>query len=127
MTRTAASFISCDRRSPGFLSRRISTPGQEVRADQMLANATQLYAPLFVVSDPAHLWVQLDVAESDLGSLRPGEALRVHSRAYPDKVFDGTLEKIGDSLDPATRTVQVRGSVANPDKLLKAEMYVSNT
>jgi len=114
-------------RSPlaGMLVEKNINSGQEVRADQMLANATQLFAPLFVVSDPAHLWVQLDVAESDLGSLQPGQALRIHSRAYPDKVFDGILQNIGDSLDPATRTVEVRGSVANPDKLLKAEMYVT--
>jgi cobalt-zinc-cadmium efflux system membrane fusion protein len=114
-------------RSPlaGVLVEKNINPGQEVRADQMLANATQLFAPLFVVSDPTHLWVQLDVAESDLGSLQPGQTLRIHSRAYPDTVFDGILQKIGDSLDPATRTVQVRGSVANPDKLLKAEMYVT--
>ena len=32
---------------------------------------------------------------------------------------------IGASLDPATRTVRVRGSVANTDGDLKAEMYVT--
>ena len=35
------------------------------------------------------------------------------------------MDKIGDTMDPATRTVKVRGLVANPDKLLKAEMYVA--
>src|SRR5581483_3298865 len=43
----------------------------------------------------------------------------------PNQAFEGTLENIGDSLDPATRTVKVRGVVNNPDKLLKAEMYVT--
>lgn len=114
-------------RSPlaGVLVEKNINPGQEVRADQMLANATQLYAPLFVVSDPTRLWIQLDVAEQDLGSLQPGQVLHIYSRAYPDKVFDGVLESIGDSLDPTTRTVKVRGAVNNPDKLLKAEMYVT--
>jgi len=27
-------------------------------------------------------------------------------------------------MDPATRTVKVRGTINNPDRLLKAEMYV---
>jgi cobalt-zinc-cadmium efflux system membrane fusion protein len=99
-------------------------PGQEVRSDQMLANAPNLFAPLFVVSDPTRLWLQLDVAESDLQALQPGMQLRVYSQAFPDRMFSGAVEMIGDSLDPATRTVQVRGYVGNPDKLLKAEMYV---
>jgi cobalt-zinc-cadmium efflux system membrane fusion protein len=113
-------------RSPlaGVLVERSINPGQEVRADQMLANATQLYAPLFVVSDPTKLWLQLDVAESDLSSLQPGQALRIASKAFPEKYFDGTVNNIGAELDPATRTVKVRGTVSNPDKLLKAEMYV---
>jgi cobalt-zinc-cadmium efflux system membrane fusion protein len=113
-------------RSPvaGVVVDRNINPGQEVRSDQMLANAPNLFAPLFVVSDPTRLWLQLDVAESDLQALQPGQPLRVYSQAYPDRVFSGVVQVIGDSLDPATRTVQVRGVVDNPDKLLKAEMYV---
>lgn len=113
-------------RSPvaGVVVERNINPGQEVRSDQMLANAPNLFAPLFVVSDPTRLWLQLDVAESDLQSLQPGQPLRVFSQAYPGRVFSGVVQFIGDSLDPATRTVQVRGVVDNPDKLLKAEMYV---
>jgi cobalt-zinc-cadmium efflux system membrane fusion protein len=113
-------------RSPvaGVVVEKNINPGQEVRSDQMLANAPNLFAPLFVVSDPTRLWLQLDVAESDLQALQPGQQLRVHSQAFPGRVFSGEVEVIGDSLDPATRTVQVRGYVGNPEKLLKAEMYV---
>ncbi len=99
-------------------------PGQELRPDMMLGNVPQTYNPLFVVSDPTSLWLQLDVAETDLSSVRTGMPLRISSKAFPDKVFDGTLERIGDAMDPATRTVKVRGVVRNPDSLLKAEMYV---
>jgi cobalt-zinc-cadmium efflux system membrane fusion protein len=108
----------------GVLVEKNINPGQEVRPDQMLANAPNLFAPLFVVSNPSKLWLQLDVAESDLHALQPGQQLRIYSQAFPDKVFDGTVAVIGDALDPATRTVKVRGVVNNPDKLLKAEMYV---
>jgi cobalt-zinc-cadmium efflux system membrane fusion protein len=99
--------------------------GQELRPDMMLGNVPQTFNPLFTVSDPTKLWLQVDVAEADLPSLEPGQSLRVRCNAFPEKVFDGTMEKIGDTLDPATRTVKVRGAVANPDKLLKAEMYVT--
>ena len=100
-------------------------PGQELRPDLMLANAVPLLAPQFVVSDPRQLWVSLDVAETDLAALRPGQELRVLSRAYPDTVFRGRLNLVGNALDPATRTVKARGSVDNSDGRLKAEMYVT--
>jgi cobalt-zinc-cadmium efflux system membrane fusion protein len=100
-------------------------PGQELRPDMMLGNVAQIFNPLFTVSDPTKLWLQVDVTEGDLPSLEPGQSLSVRCNAFPDKIFPGTVEKIGDTFDPATRTIKVRGSVANPDKLLKAEMYVT--
>jgi cobalt-zinc-cadmium efflux system membrane fusion protein len=112
-------------RVAGVLVEKNINPGQEVRADQMLANAPNLFAPLFVVSDPTRLWIQLDVSESDLPNLRAGQTLRVYSKAFPGKIFDGAVENIGAAMDPNTRTVKARGTVNNPDKLLKAEMYVT--
>jgi membrane fusion protein, heavy metal efflux system len=113
-------------RSPikGVLVDKNINPGQELRADLMLANAPNLFAPNFVVSDPTKLWLQLDVAESDLPSLLPGQRLEIHSRSFPDKTFGGVVDRIGATMDPNTRTIKVRGVVENPDKLLKAEMYV---
>ncbi len=69
--------------------------------------------------------MQLDATELDIAELHPGEPLQIHSRAFPDRSFVGKLCYIGDSLDPATRTVKARGWVENPDGLLKAEMYVA--
>lgn len=114
-------------RSPlaGVLVEKNINPGQELRADLMLANAPNLFAPNFVISDPARLWLQLDVPEAGLASLQRGRPLRIYStNALPGKVFEGMIDKIAASLDPATRAIKVRGVVNNPDKLLKAEMYV---
>ena len=105
-------------RSPiaGVVVDRAINPGQEVRTDSQ--------TPLFTVSDPTRLWVFLDVTERDVPHVRKGMALAVRSAAWPDRVFHGTIEVVGDTLDPATRTVKARGRLANPDRLLKAEMYV---
>ncbi|MGA2245085.1 MAG: efflux RND transporter periplasmic adaptor subunit [Verrucomicrobiota bacterium] len=99
-------------------------PGQELRADMMLGNVPQTFNSLFTVSDPARLWLQLDVPEAELSALATGQKLIVHCEAFPGRVFDGLVDNIGDTLDPSTRTVKVRGLVANPNELLKAEMYV---
>ncbi|MDQ6632781.1 MAG: efflux RND transporter periplasmic adaptor subunit [Verrucomicrobiota bacterium] len=99
--------------------------GQEVRPDAMMSNVPQYAQPLFVISDPSTLWLQLDVSEQEMALLKPGQKLRVQSRAYPEKFFEGRIEIIGDSLEANTRTVKVRAVVDNSERLLKAEMYVS--
>jgi cobalt-zinc-cadmium efflux system membrane fusion protein len=109
----------------GDLVEKNINPGQELRADLMLANAPNLFVPLFVVSDPTTLWLQLDVTEPDLTVLQPGQELQVHCLAFPGKVFAGTVGNIGATMDSSTRTLKVRGIVRNPEKLLRAEMYVS--
>jgi len=109
----------------GILVERNVTPGQEVRPDQMLANAPQFTAPLFVVTDPARLWILIDAAETDLPHLRPGCPFTFTSRGFPGQEFKGTIDVVSQSIDPNTRTVKVRGTVDNPRRLLKAEMFVS--
>jgi cobalt-zinc-cadmium efflux system membrane fusion protein len=105
-------------RSPvdGTVVDRVINPGLEVRTDAQ--------TPLFVISDPTRLWVFLDVTERDISRVRPGLNLVLRSNAYPERRFDGKLDLLGDTLDAATRTVKARGSLRNPDRLLKAEMYV---
>ena len=109
----------------GTLVEKNINPGQEIRADAMLGYVPGTYQPLFTVSDPTRLWLLLDATELDMTKLKAGQSIQVRTRAYPDKVFEGRIEVIGDALDPATRTVKVRGLVPNPDKLLKAEMFVT--
>lgn len=114
-------------RSPlaGVVVDKSINPGQELRADMMLGNVPQTFNSLFTVSDPAKLWLQVDVPETELSGLEPGQKLIVHSAAFPDKAYEGMVDKVGQTLDPSTRTVKVRGMVANPDVSLKAEMYVT--
>jgi cobalt-zinc-cadmium efflux system membrane fusion protein len=104
---------------------RTVTEGQEVRPDQMLANAPQLFSPLFVLSDPARLWIRVDATETQLSCLHAGETLRFETTAFPGERFTGTLDNVSESIDPATHTIGARGHVSNPDRRLKAEMFVS--
>ncbi len=109
----------------GIVVDRTITPGQEVRPDQMLASAPQLFAPLFVVTDPTRLWAVLDLAERDLPSVREGSPVELRASAWPDRTFAGRIVSIGGAVDPVSRTVKVRCSVANNDGVLKAEMLAS--
>lgn len=109
----------------GVVVDRNLSPGQEIRADMMLANASQFFTPLFVVSDPQRLWVQLDIPENELHELKPGLPFVIRSQAWPEETFTGSVQVVSSALDPTTRTVTVRGSIDNPDGRLKAEMLVT--
>src|ERR1700693_866992 len=108
----------------GIVVEKNINPGQEVRPDQMLANMPQFFMPLFVVTDPSRLWVQLDVTENDLRTLERGQAIIMRSQGPPDNKFSGRVDIISEPLDPLTPTVKIRGSADNSGRKLKAEMFV---
>lgn len=126
---TSAANQAFPLRSPlgGIVVDRAVTTGQEVRPDQMLANAPQLFAPLFVVTDPSRLWVVLDVPERDAALVSNGAAVSISANATPDRIIMGRISYVSGSIDPGTRTLKVRGTVANTSGLLKAEMLVTVT
>jgi cobalt-zinc-cadmium efflux system membrane fusion protein len=81
--------------------------------------------PLVAITDPSLLWVIANVDEADLSSLRPGQSVNVQVRAYPGRNFHGRIEKLGEQLDPVTRTLEVRVAVPNEQGLLKPEMFAT--
>ena len=106
-------------RSPlaGVVVERNVNPGMEFRPEQAAA-------PLFVVTDPSSLWLQLDASEADLGALHLGAGLEIESKQYPGEHFHGVIRHVADFVDPASRTIKVRAEVANVDRRLKGEMFV---
>lgn len=105
----------------GVVVERNLTPGQELRPDQMGPGVP----PLFVVSDPSSLWVQIDARETEAGTLRPGAAFELAVPTLPGEKFEGRVIAAADFIDAATRTIKVRGLIANPDRKLKAEMLAT--
>lgn len=105
----------------GVVVERNANPGQEIRPDQAQPGTPAL----FVISDPAHLWAQFDVPESQLAGIAPGLEFALHVAPLPERVFPGRIEHVGDFLDPTTRAVRARGAIDNSERLLKAEMFAS--
>ena len=105
----------------GIVVERNINPGQEVRPDQSGPGVPAL----FVISDPSSLWVQIDARETEVASLRPGSVFELSFASLPGTKVEGTVINAADFIDPATRTIKVRGVIANPQRLLKAEMLAS--
>ncbi|CAH1906152.1 Efflux RND transporter periplasmic adaptor subunit [Candidatus Nitrotoga sp. HW29] len=99
----------------GIISERQVNAGSEVRSDA--AN------PLFVITDPLHLWVQIDLPERQLDKVSLGDLVSVEVDAYPGETFQGKVTVIGGTVDPFTRRIQVRCELDNPHLKLKPEMF----
>ena len=81
--------------------------------------------PLFTISDPATLWVNLDVGETELAAFQPGKSVELRAAAWPDQSFPATVTSISEAVDANSRTVKVRAKVPNAEHRLKAEMFVT--
>jgi cobalt-zinc-cadmium efflux system membrane fusion protein len=99
----------------GVVVERNINPSQELRPDLN-------QAPLFVISDPTSLWLQIDAQERDLASLSPGSAIDVKVSALGDRVYPARLSVVGEQIDPVTRSIKLRAIVSNLDRSLKSEM-----
>lgn len=86
---------------------------------------------LFTISDLKDVWVMANVFETDIPKVKEGYAVKVTTLAYPDKVFDGKIDKVSEVLDPANKALKIRIMLNNSGLLLKPEMFtkviVSNT
>jgi cobalt-zinc-cadmium efflux system membrane fusion protein len=71
------------------------------------------------------VWVVGNVPEKDVQFIRKDQKVDVIVSAYPHAIVPGTITYIGDVLDPATRTMRLRVTVLNPDRLLKPEMFAA--
>ncbi len=105
----------------GVVVERNLNPGQEVRPDQSGPGVPAL----FVVTDPTSLWIQIDARESEVGTLLPGSSFELVIPSLPGRKFEGKVIAASDFIDPATRTIKIRGIVDNRDRLLKAEMLAT--
>ena len=80
---------------------------------------------LFTVADLSDVWVVGNVPEKDVQFIRKDQKVNVIVSAYPHAIVPGMITYIGDVLDPATRTMRLRVTVLNPDRLLKPEMFAT--
>lgn len=102
-------------RSPiaGVVTARDAVPGAVVSAG----------APLVTVTDPGTLWLAAALPEAFASGVRVGSTLRFTVAPYPVDTFSARVQSVSASFDPATRSLPVRGVVANAGGRLRPEMY----
>jgi cobalt-zinc-cadmium efflux system membrane fusion protein len=81
--------------------------------------------PLLTIADLGTVWVQADVPEPLLRLVHVGQPVAITLVSFPDEVFGGTVSRIGDVLDPQTRTLKVTVTLPNPAGRFRPEMFGS--
>jgi membrane fusion protein, heavy metal efflux system len=104
--------------------------GRVIARDLTKGELVETTHKLFAVADLSTVWVVANVSEKDVSYVQratvvPNQRVEVYVAAYPDNVFQGTVLYVGDVLDAATRTMQVRLSLENSKGLLKPEMFAT--
>ncbi|PLW80972.1 efflux transporter periplasmic adaptor subunit [Kineobactrum sediminis] len=78
---------------------------------------------LMTIAQLEHLWVIGDVFEQQVNLVSEGNPVRIVLDYLPGREWSGQVDYIYPSLNPKTRTAQVRVRVDNPDTLLKQGMF----
>jgi HlyD family secretion protein len=102
---------------------------EHVEAGEQVAAGT----PVVTIGDLSSVWLRGFVDETDLGRVRVGQAVRVTTDTWPDRVFPGTVAFIASEAEFTPKSVQtakervklvyrIKVDIANPSGELKPGM-----
>ena len=97
----------------GVVVRRDAVVGQPVTAEQTLGS----------IADLSEAWFLGRVFEKDLGRLHEGARAEIELNAYPSERFEGTIELLGQQIDPVARTLTARIRITNRRGLLRIGLF----
>jgi Cu(I)/Ag(I) efflux system membrane fusion protein len=100
---------------PGFIVEKNVVQGQRVMAGDVL----------YKVADLRRVWLEGDVYEQDLPSLRVGQVARAELQALPGSTYNGRVAFVYPTLNTDTRTVRIRVELPNPGYRLKPGMVAT--
>jgi cobalt-zinc-cadmium efflux system membrane fusion protein len=101
----------------GFVVEKNLTSNTQVRAD----NGQNL----FTIADLSTVYVLVNVYESDISKIQTGDPVKITTLSYPDKKFEGKIDRIDNMLDPDNKIMHARIKISNPGNLLKPGMFAN--
>jgi len=67
--------------------------------------------------------ILIEVVEKDIPLIQAGQKVEVRAEAYPNRIFEGTVTRIVQALNRATRTMTIEVDLPNKDHVLKGGMF----
>jgi cobalt-zinc-cadmium efflux system membrane fusion protein len=80
---------------------------------------------VFVIADLASVWVDLDVSQKDLGSIRKHQAVTISASGVDVPDVDGEIGFVSPIIDEATRTAVARVVIPNADGKWRPGLFVT--
>lgn len=71
------------------------------------------------------IFVNFNVPQRQLGDLKIGQTISISVDAFPGKAFEGKVSAINSEVDASTRNISVQATLANPNEVLRAGMFVT--
>lgn len=93
---------------------------KKINQDMLLRNDRS--DNIFDIAEIDEVTVVANVNESDINRVKQGESASVTTLSYPDKIFNGKVDKIFNIIDPETKAMKVLIKLGNPGFILKPEM-----
>jgi cobalt-zinc-cadmium efflux system membrane fusion protein len=97
--------------------------GQVVKRHATIGTMVGVEQTLFEIVDTSNMWVEIDVPEDEVPSVALGQRVLVTVDGIRDRTFEGTISYIAPEVDARTRTAMARAALANPDGVLRANMF----
>ena len=118
-TNLAYSYI----RTPfsGYIAERNLDPGAYVTGTTASTSTTT--RGILSLHDIETVRTLIEVVEKDVPLVKIGQKAEVRAEAYPDRIFEGTVTRIVQALNRATRTMTVEVDLPNKDHMLKGGMF----
>ncbi|HLM54295.1 MAG TPA: efflux RND transporter periplasmic adaptor subunit, partial [Pseudoxanthomonas sp.] len=98
----------------GVLGLRQVSPGSLITPTTAIAT----------LDDISRVYVDFQVPEASLASVRNGSRVGGTTAAYRDRTFAGEVSAVDARIDPATRAVSVRADFPNAERLLRPGMLM---
>lgn len=86
-------------------------------------DAVTAQTPVAVISNNAKLRVQVNVAEAEVGYIRPRTEVQVYVRAASTEPFKGRIESVAAAADARLKTYPVKILLENPEGRLVSGMF----
>lgn len=98
----------------GILGLRQISPGALVTPGTVITTLDDIHV----------IKVDFSVPETELAEIKLGLSIIAKTSAFPEQKFEGKVESLDSRVDPTTRSITARASIANPDYLLKPGMLL---
>ncbi len=92
---------------------------REISAGDVVQSGT----PLYTVVDPSRMQLEATVPADQLQSLKVGSPVEFTVSGFGTRRFQGRIDRINPSVDPATRQVRIYVTIPNRDQGLVAGLF----